>query len=112
VFGACLLFAFMLPFLGFALRSNLLFFAPQYLFPYGGFVIPQPFGSKAVFSHSVAVLLSVMQWGVATVGFAWFARRVPARYAVFAAVVAIVLIAIAVNVAFGLFGITVELDGL
>jgi hypothetical protein len=111
VFGGCLLLAFLLPLLGFVLRSNLLFFAPQYLFPYNGFVVRQAFGSRAIFSQPIAILLSFVQWSLATAGFAWFARRVPARYAFPAAIAAIVLIGVGVNLAFGLFGITVELDG-
>lgn len=111
VFGGCLLMALLLPLVGFALNSNILFFAPQYLFPYSGFVVHQAFGSRAVFSHCTAVVLVFVQWGLAAAGFAWFARRISTRGAVLGASGTILLIAIAVNLAFGLFGITVELDG-
>ena len=111
MFVVCLLMMFLLPFIGFFLNSNLLFFAPQWLFPYDGFVVRAADGSHTVFSHHAALVLTLFQWGLASIGFAWFARRVPFRYAILAAVVVIVLIGIATNVAFGLFGVTVELDG-
>jgi hypothetical protein len=111
VFGACLLVVFLLPFIGFFLNSNLLFFAPQWLFPYDGFVVREPNLSRAVFGHHVALVLTFVQWGLASIGFAWFARRISFGYTILAAVVAIAVIGIATNVAFGLFGVTVELDG-
>jgi hypothetical protein len=73
--------------------------------------VQQTFGSKAVFSHGTAAVLVFVQWGLAAAGYAWFARRVSMRWAILAASGTILLIAIAGNVAFGLFGITVELDG-
>src|SRR5260221_3781035 len=111
VFGACLLFVFLLPFIGFFLNSNLLFFAPQWLFPYDCFVVREPNLSRAVFGHHVALVLTFIQWGLASIGFARFARRVSFGYTILAAVVVIAIIGIATNVAFGLFGVTVELDG-
>ena len=112
LFGGCLALAFLLPWLGIFLGWGSLFFVPQYLFPYHGFVIHQPQGSTAVFSHTVAFLLSFIQWGLAAAGFAWFARRLPTPYAIIAAVATVVLIGVVVNLAFGLFGVAVELDGL
>jgi hypothetical protein len=108
LFGGCLLAAMLLPYAGFALNSGGLFFAPQYLFPYGGFVEPR---EKAVFSHSIALLLNVLQWCLATAGFAWFARRLPPGLRFLAALATIVLVGLVVNLGFGAFGVTVELDG-
>jgi hypothetical protein len=111
VFGACLLAVFLLPLIGVFLNSNLLFFAPQWLFPYDGFVTREPNRSRAVFGHHIALVLTFVQWGFVSIGFAWFARRVSFGYTILVAVVAIILIGIATNIAFGLFGVTVELDG-
>ena len=111
VFGACLLVVFLLPIVGLFLNSSFLFFGPQWLFPYDGFVVREPNLSRAVFGNHVALVLTFVQWGLASVGFAWFARRISIGYTILAAVAAIVIIGIAVNVVFGLFGVTVELDG-
>lgn len=100
-----------LPVLGFALNSSLLFFAPQYLFPYNGLVIERYHESHAVFSASAAVVLNILQWSIIGIGFTWFARRLSIRYGLLAATATIVLIALLINVAFGLLGMSLELDG-
>jgi len=111
VFVSCLLGVFLLPVLGMYLNSNLLFFAPQFLFPYEGFVVREASSSHAVFGHPVALLLTFFHWGLASVAFACFARRLTVGYAIVASIAAIIIIGVAINVAFGLFGVTVELDG-
>jgi hypothetical protein len=112
VFGACLLVvAFFLPYIGLFLNLGLLFFVPQYLFPYENFIVRESGNSRAFSSHAVALTLTFLQWGLALVGFSWFARHLSIRRAILAAFAVIVIIGIITNAAFGLFGVQVELDG-
>ena len=111
LFGGCLLGVVILPFAGFVFNSEALLFAPQYLFPYNGFVIRQASGSQAVFASSTALLLNVVQWGFAATGFTWFARHLSIRNGPLAAATTILVIGALVDLGFSLFGVTLELDG-
>ena len=118
MFAGCLLALFVLPFVAICAHAvlpttigNLLFFSPQLLFPYAGLVTPDASGSHAVFSQGAANALVILHWGMVAAAFAWAARRMPVRYSLIAAIATIVGVGIATHVIFGMFGVTVELDG-
>ena len=118
VFAACLLAVPGLPFIAIYAPSvlpttltNLLFFSTQLLFPYEGLVARDASGSHAVFSHGLGTTLTFVHWGLVAAAFTWAARRVPLRYAIVAAITTIVLVGVATHLVFGLFGVSVELDG-
>lgn len=118
VFAACLLTVFAGPFIAIYTHSvlpgaltNYLFFGPQFLFPYEGLVVRSANDSRLVFSHSVGLILAFLHWGIVTGLFAWAARRIPLRYTILSAVATILVVGVAMHVAFGVFGISVELDG-
>jgi hypothetical protein len=108
VFVACLGASFLIPYFAVFLNSSLLFFAPQILFPYRDYVdaIKEP-----VFSHHVALLLTFLQWVLATASFAWLARRMSLRRTMLAAILMIAVVGCAMYAAFALFGVSLELDG-
>jgi len=117
VFAACLLAVFGLPFIAIYAHSvlpstltNHLFFSTQLLFPYEGLVTRDASGSHAIFGHGLGTTLTFAHWGFA-IAFTWAARRVPLHYAVVAAIATIVLVGVATHIVFGLFGVSVELDG-
>lgn len=91
--------------------TNYFFFSTQIIFPYEGFVTRAPSGSLTVFSHDVAWTLTFVHWGLIAAAFTWVARRVPMPYIIVAAIATIVLMGIATHLIFGLFGVSVELDG-
>jgi len=118
VFVACLLAVFALPFIAIYGHSmlpttlvNLLFFSTQLLFPYESLVVSSRAGTHLVFSHGVGRVLTFTQWGLIAAAFAWVARRAPTRYSIIAAIATIVLAGIATHIVFGVFGVSVELDG-
>ena len=118
VFAACLAAVFGLPFIASHAHSvlpnfltNYFFFSTQLLFPYEGLVTRDPSGSHAVFSRGVAWTLTFVHWGLIAAAFTWVARRVSIRYIVVAAIATIVLVGIATHLVFGVFGVSVELDG-
>jgi hypothetical protein len=118
VFGACVLATFLFPFVAIRgqwslprLIENTLFFFPQIMCPYYGFVIPQPFQTRGLFSDSTALLLSIGQWVLFMVLFALLARRVKMRYLIPVSFAAVIFLAFAVPFLFSLFGVTLELDG-
>ena len=91
--------------------TYLFFFSTQLLFPYEGLVTRDTSGSHFVFSHRVGLLITFIHWGLIAGAFTWVARRLPMRHAIFAAIGTIVLVGIATHVVFGVFGVSVELDG-
>ena len=118
VFAVCLAAVFCLPFIAIYAHSvlpniltNYFFFSTQLLFPYEGLVTRDPSGSHAVFSQGVARTLTFVHWGLIAAAFTWVARRVSMRYIFVAATATIVLVGIATHLIFGLFGVSVELDG-
>ena len=111
VFGACLMAVFLLPFIGLFLNSSVLFFAPQFLFPFDSLVVRGADSSRAVFSHHVALALTWFEWGFAAIGlfglpgeFQFVTRFLPQ-------LPLLSFWALPTNVAFRLFGVMVELDG-
>jgi len=118
VFLACLASVFAGPFIAIYAHSvlpsgltNFLFFGPQLLFPYESLVVRSPNNSRLVFSHSVGLILTFVHWGIVTGLFAWAARRSTLRYTIPSAVATILVVGVAMHVAFGVFGVSVELDG-
>jgi hypothetical protein len=118
IFLACLLAIFLLPIIaiyGHAFLPwelpDICFFFPQLAFPYDSVVIREPSGSKLIFSSTVAVVLSLFQWGLLTIGFSWFARRLKVGYMILIAAVVIACVTYGVAYGITLFGATVELDG-
>jgi len=114
MFLGCLLASYFLPllaFLPFVPFADFFFFFPQVAFPYDSMFVRNAGVSRAVFSDSTAAWLSVLQWGLLTVGFSWWARRLRLRYMFLLAVVVIVGTAFAVEYGITLFGARVELDG-
>ena len=103
---------FVLPDLGVLLRSGFFFFAAQFLFPYDAFVIREEFGSRAVFGHSVALTLTILQWTLAGLAYVRFARHLSVGRAIIAAVVTIAAVGFITVAVFALFGVSLELDGL
>jgi hypothetical protein len=115
MFLGCLLASYFLPFLAFlpfVPFGDFFFFFPQVAFPYDSVFVRDAGFSRAVFSDNAAAWLSVLQWGLLTVGFSWLARRLRLRYMFVLAVVVIVGAAFAVAFGVTLFGARVELDGL
>jgi hypothetical protein len=114
IFLGCLLASYFLPVLAhpFVPFAGFFFFFPQVAFPYDSVVVRHAGFSRAVFSDNAAAWLSVLQWGLLTVGFSWLARRLRLRYMFLLAVVVIVGATFAVAYGVTLFGARVELDGL
>jgi hypothetical protein len=118
IFVACLFAVFAGPVVGLYGHSlmpndlsNFLFFGPQLLFPYESLVVPSPQGSRPVFSHGTGLTLTLLHWAVITLVFAAVARRLSPRYRIVAAAATILVVGIGMQVAFSLFGVSVELDG-
>ena len=91
--------------------SNILFFFPQMAFPFDSVVVDSASGQQTVFSHRTSWILSVVQWGLLTVGFAWLARPLKIRYALLVAAVVIVTATFGTYYGVKMFGATVALDG-
>ena len=118
VFVGCLAAVLVLPFIAIFAHSvlprilaNLLFFSTQLLFPYEGLVVSTSTGSHFVFSHGVGRMLTFIHWSLIAVAFTWLTRRLPMSHTIVAAVATIVLVGIATHLVFGLFDVSVELDG-
>ena len=111
VFGACLFLVFLLPAIGLFLNSELLFFAPQHLFPYHALVVMPEHDSRLVFSPRIASLITILQWVLAAGGFVRFARRLSFVRVTIAAIATIMVVGIVAHVAFAVFGVSVSLDG-
>jgi hypothetical protein len=59
----------------------------------------------------MAVFLSIAQWGVLVIVFAWLARCAKFRYLLPVAAGAIFIVVVLMQLVFALFGASVELDG-
>ncbi len=111
VFAACLAAVFVLPFIGWALNSELLFFAPQLLFPYNALVVFEAGHSRSVLGDAVARLLNVAQWVMVAAAFVWFGRRLSFGRAVLLSAATIIAVGFITRLGLRAFGIGVSLDG-
>jgi hypothetical protein len=111
VFAACLLATLLLPLPGMWLSAELLFFAPQLLFPYGTLVTPHQYHGERVLSENGALLMHMLQWGLAGACFVFLGKRLKVVYAVLAGVLWIALVGFTTNLIFGCLGMSVQLDG-
>jgi hypothetical protein len=116
IFVACLLASYLLPFIAiyghaFLPGSDFLFFFPQMAFPYDSVVVKGAAGQQTVFSPAAATLLSVLQWGLLTLGFSWSARRLKTGYMFLLAVAVIAAATFCTCCGVEMFGATVALDG-
>jgi hypothetical protein len=99
-----------MPFVGLCLRSEILCFAPQYLFPYEELHVKGKYGSLPVLRREEAMLLNVLQWGLAAVGFAVKGRYLKTVHLLLAAFVFIALVGLVTNLALVALGLSVVLE--
>lgn len=91
--------------------SDIFFFFPQMAFPYDSVVVDSASGLQRVCSDRTAWMLSVVQWGLLTITFAWLTRRLKIRYVLFLAALVIVTATFGTYYGVKMFGATVALDG-
>jgi len=96
---------------GMRIPLNLLFFLPQWMFPFFGAVRRSPYESTAVFSSAAQYWLSAGLWTSVAIAYARFARGCRLSRLVWLSPVVIVCVTLLVNAVLGLGGAGVELDG-
>jgi hypothetical protein len=123
VFCVCLFSTFLFPFLIIEgsrligsqlfghIIGNILFFLPQYVFPYDQ-MDKAGDGSHYVFNDSVGTALNITQWLIVALIFSWQTQAVRSRYLFPLAYLVIVAVTIFFTATeYLLFGLQVGLDG-
>jgi hypothetical protein len=111
IFAACLAAVFVLPFIALILNSDLLFFAPQLLFPYDALVVSEDGHSRSILSDAAARPLNVAQWVVPAAAFIYYGRRLSFGRAVLLSAATIVAVGLVTQFVLRAFSIGVSLDG-
>jgi hypothetical protein len=101
----------MLPLPGLRVPCNVLFFLPQLMLPFFGAVRTSASGSTLAFSAAAQYALSAGLWGSVLIGFMFFAWRCRVRRLLWLAPVVILAVTSIANVALGVAGAGVQLEG-
>lgn len=115
----CLFATFSLPFIAVAAYrllpltlGDILFFSTQFIFPYDMLVRSKEYPFGEVFRRGTALTLTVLQWTIVSVMFAWFGRRIRKLHCrVALAAITVFAVTVAMHLAFAIIGIEVKLDG-
>jgi len=119
VMTACLLATFAFPLIagitsGFLPKSvsNLFFFLSQFIFPYDMLVVSGKFPLSQAFRSGTALALNIFNWGSVSLLFAWYFQKTEKLNLLFLwAAIMVFLVAIAMQIMFGILGLEILLEG-
>ena len=119
VLTACLLVTFAFPLIAMITAgllptsvSNLFFFLSQFIFPYDMLVVSGRFPLSKAFHPGTALALNIFNWVGISLLFAWYFQKTEKlNYLFLWAAITVFLVTIAMQIAFGILGLEMLLEG-